>query len=64
MRMARLLGISGRDDTDIAGVAIDAAMGLLAGLALILAIWLLADALRPEAARAAPLVSAASQTVP
>ena len=60
MRMARLFGMSGRNDDGIAGIAIDTAAGLLAGLALIIAIWLLTDAVRSDAAHAA--VRAPGQT--
>jgi hypothetical protein len=51
--MARMFGAAqGGGESDVAGVTIDVVTGLLAGLALVVAIWLLATSLHPEAAHA------------
>lgn len=56
MRLAGLFAAkNGFDESDITGVTIDVVTGLLAGLALIVGVWLLGSALSADAAHAAAL---------
>jgi hypothetical protein len=55
MRMARMFGATETgSQSDVTGITIDVVTGLLAGAALVFAIWLLASSLRPQTAHAGP----------
>jgi hypothetical protein len=55
MRMARMFGAAETgSESDVTGITIDVVTGLLAGVALVFAIWLLTSSLRPQAAHAGP----------
>jgi hypothetical protein len=54
MRLAGLFAAkNGFEESDITGVTIDVAVGLFAGLALIVGVWLLGSALSTDAAHMA-----------
>ena len=54
MRLAALFATKdGFDESDMTGVTIDVAVGLFAGLALIIGVWLLGSAVASDAAHIA-----------
>lgn len=62
MRFSTIFGASEADssiqaDAETRGVTIDVLMGIVAGLALVLAILILASSLSPSSANATPLAS-------